>query len=493
MKNNIIQIKKFNPLKLKAGEDVCLIIGKRNTGKSYLLKDLLYYMHSKFDIASVFSKTEHLNKFYEKFVPKMLINMSWDEKKLEKIFERQDAMLKKGNISNIALIFDDMISDSVSWKNNEYIKKIFLEGRHHHIGFFLLTQYVNAIPPFGKINSDYIFILQQQNFKEKERLYDEFGGMFENKKLFFTILDNLTENYGCMVIDNKSKSNKLEDRVFGYRAKETIPNYRMCSNELWGIQRRKEIQMTYINTSKNSQKIVLPKSGLTVFKEFEPKKINPISRFFLIGKTNTGKSYLLRDLLFHLKNSYYTGVVCSRSEEVNHFYKRFIPKSCLYPDHSEVLLKDIFTRQKKLINNNVESKYSNFFLIYDDLISGANEWGKCSLIKDTYTLGRHYKIAFFLLSQYTNAVPPYAKNNVDYIFILQQQNYQEIDRLYKEYGSGFKHKKEFIKVLETFTNNNGCMVIDNTIKSTKIQDRIFFYKASAIPPEFRMCHKNIWK
>src|SRR5574343_339094 len=103
MKNNIIRIKKFNPMKLKAGEDVCLIIGKRNTGKSYLLKDLLYYIHNKFDIATVFSKTEHLNKFYEKFVPKMLINMSWDEKKLEKVFERQDAMLKKGNDSNIAL------------------------------------------------------------------------------------------------------------------------------------------------------------------------------------------------------------------------------------------------------------------------------------------------------------------------------------------------------------------------------------------------------
>src|SRR5574343_1493378 len=107
MKNNIIQIKKFNPMKLKAGEDVCLLIGKRNTGKSYLLKDLLYYMHNKFDIATVFSKTEHLNKFYEKFVPKMLIHSSWDEKKLEKIFERQDIMIKKNINSNVALVFDD--------------------------------------------------------------------------------------------------------------------------------------------------------------------------------------------------------------------------------------------------------------------------------------------------------------------------------------------------------------------------------------------------
>ena len=215
--NNICLINNFNPSKIKAGEDICVIIGKRYTGKSFLLRDILSQIHSQFDCVSIFSQTEHLYHFYEKFIPKFLFHREWDENKIEKIFKVQES-----SKNNFALIFDDMISDVDAFRNNAFVKKIFLEGRHYNLGFFLLTQFVNALPPYAKNNIDYIFILQQQNNEEKERLYKEFGGAFQNKKDFIKILDLITENYGCLVIDNKSKSNKLSDRVFGYRAKSNL-------------------------------------------------------------------------------------------------------------------------------------------------------------------------------------------------------------------------------------------------------------------------------
>jgi|LauGreDrversion4_2_1035121.scaffolds.fasta_scaffold67209_2 hypothetical protein len=49
------------------------MIGKRGTGKSSLVKDLLYY-HSSIPIASVISATEHANRFYGDFVPGIFIH-----------------------------------------------------------------------------------------------------------------------------------------------------------------------------------------------------------------------------------------------------------------------------------------------------------------------------------------------------------------------------------------------------------------------------------
>jgi hypothetical protein len=475
-----LKIKNFNPNMIKAGEDVCVFIGKRNTGKSYLLRDILSHIHSKFKITIAFSQTEQVNHFYEKFIPKMFINYKWDENKLEKIFKFQDESTKK---EPLGLIFDDMISDSSSWRNNYYIKKIFLEGRHYKVGFFLLTQFVNCIGPFAKTNIDYIFILKQQNLKEKEKLYNEFGGGFPDKKTFILILDKLTENRGCMVISNKTQSNKLEDIVFGYRAASVPPIFRCCENSFW--YKQQDIEFKRSISQRNKKEITLDKGVKIELKEFIPKNMSPKRRFFIIGKTNTGKSYLLRDLLYNIKHKYANGVVCSHSEKLNQFYSKFIPSSKIYPDHNSKLLESILHTQERLIKKYPDSN-TNMFLIYDDLTSESKIWGKDKHIQEIYMVGRHYNLGFFLLSQYTNAVPPYAKNNVDYIFILQQQNYEEKFRLYKEYGSVFSSKKDFYKALDQLTTNNGCLVIDNTIKSNKVEDRVFYYKAVYPPPEFRM-------
>jgi hypothetical protein len=48
-----------------------------------------------------------------------------------------------------------------------------------------------------------------------------------------------TENYECLVIDNKVQSNKLEDQVYWYKATERT-DFQLCSSELWEIQAAEE-------------------------------------------------------------------------------------------------------------------------------------------------------------------------------------------------------------------------------------------------------------
>jgi hypothetical protein len=47
-------------------------------------------------------------------------------------------------------------------------------------------------------------------------------------------LDATTENYECLVIDNTSKSNRLEDQVYWYKAAVHEP-FTIGSRELWEL------------------------------------------------------------------------------------------------------------------------------------------------------------------------------------------------------------------------------------------------------------------
>jgi hypothetical protein len=45
-------------------------------------------------------------------------------------------------------------------------------------------------------------------------------------------MDQTTENYECLVINNNAKSNKIQDMVFWYKAQEHPP-FKLGSKEYW--------------------------------------------------------------------------------------------------------------------------------------------------------------------------------------------------------------------------------------------------------------------
>ena len=58
-------------------DKVIVFIGKRNTGKSFLVKDLLYH-HRDIPIGCIISGTEASNSFYSKIFPSSLIHGQFD-------------------------------------------------------------------------------------------------------------------------------------------------------------------------------------------------------------------------------------------------------------------------------------------------------------------------------------------------------------------------------------------------------------------------------
>ena len=87
-----LQLKKFNMNMIK-DDSVIVLIGKRNTGKSFLTKDLLY---SKQDMPSgtVISPTENANRFYGDMVPPIFIHDEYQPRITNEFIKRPLMLIK---------------------------------------------------------------------------------------------------------------------------------------------------------------------------------------------------------------------------------------------------------------------------------------------------------------------------------------------------------------------------------------------------------------
>ena len=142
-----LELKKFDMrnITFKPNENqgpVIVLIGRRDTGKSFLVRDLLYY-HQDIPIGTVISGTEAGNGFYGKIVPKLFIHDEYNSAIIENILKRQKMVMKqmkkeidnygKSNIDPRAfVILDDCLYDN-SWAREKLMRLLFMNGRHWKI------------------------------------------------------------------------------------------------------------------------------------------------------------------------------------------------------------------------------------------------------------------------------------------------------------------------------------------------------------------------
>lgn len=214
------------------------IIAKRGTGKSYLTREILYHKR-KIPVSIVISLTEKLNKFYTEFIPDGFIYDRFSIELLNGIFKRQREMLHENEIreskgkhhkaDELMLVMDDCLSSKGTWVKDQNIAELFYNGRHYHLSFILTMQFSLGLPPEFRSNLDYVFLLGEDVSSNLKRLYDHYAGMFQTLDIFKQIFSQVTEDFGCLVVNNRIHSKDPTEKVFWYRAKET-PSFRLgCS------------------------------------------------------------------------------------------------------------------------------------------------------------------------------------------------------------------------------------------------------------------------
>jgi AAA+ ATPase superfamily predicted ATPase len=245
-----LDMKKFDMKNISFRPDenkgpVVVLIGRRDTGKSFLVRDLLYY-HQDIPIGTVISGTEAGNGFFAEHVPKLFIHDEYSSAIIENILKRQKTVLKqikkemeaykRTNIDPRAfVILDDCLYDN-KWTKDKLMRLLFMNGRHWKIMLIITMQYPLGIPPNLRTNIDFVFILREPYIANRKRIWENYAGMFPTFESFCQVMDQCTENFECLVINNNAKSNKLQDQIFWYKA-QNHSNFRLGSKEFWELSK----------------------------------------------------------------------------------------------------------------------------------------------------------------------------------------------------------------------------------------------------------------
>jgi hypothetical protein len=252
-----LELKKFNPQEMKK-DCVAVFIGKRRSGKSFCLKDILEF-HKDFGIGLVISPTEISNQFFQNFIPNILIYEEYKPEIIQKFLDRQikvtkqrNEEIKKYGKSDIDprafIILDDCLYDK-SWQTDKNIRSIMMNGRHYSILTIITSQAPLGINPALRSQIDYVFIFKNNVIKEREKIYNHYAGICNSFEVFNKIMDNTTANFEVMVIDNTTQENTITEQIKWYKAVDK--KFKMCSPELWNLcaleEQRQQDKLFYEN------------------------------------------------------------------------------------------------------------------------------------------------------------------------------------------------------------------------------------------------------
>jgi hypothetical protein len=238
-----LRLKKFDMASL-SNLSVVVAIGKRKSGKSFLVRDILS-RQADTPLGLVVSGTEIANKFFGKFIPGVFIHYEFNSKVMDSFVKRQTAITKKwtGEIeasgkSNLDphafVVLDDLGFDAGNWTKDKSTKYLFMNGRHIKAFFLITLQYALGLKPELRTNIDYTFIFREPNVRNRRVLYENFAGMFPTFDVFQQVMDQCTNNYECLVINNMATTNDITEQVFWYKA-DPAQEFKMCSPQYWAL------------------------------------------------------------------------------------------------------------------------------------------------------------------------------------------------------------------------------------------------------------------
>lgn len=208
-----------------------VMIAKRGSGKSVLVKDILFHF-SSIPVGIIIAPSDKMDCFYGKFFPQSFIFYDYKSEIIERLLTRQkkikaknDERIKNGKSpidTRAFIVMDDCLSQKSEWGKDDVIKELLFNGRHYDIMYILTMQYPLGIIPELRTNFDYIFLLADDFGSNQKRMYEHYAGMFQNLEHFKQVFMQLTTDYGSMVIINRGSRIHLWEKIFWYKARYNI-------------------------------------------------------------------------------------------------------------------------------------------------------------------------------------------------------------------------------------------------------------------------------
>ncbi len=262
-----MQIHKFNLRDIK-NDDLIIIIGGKNSGKSLLIKDILYFFSNhdydvllnqlstqnikindydkikKFNINKlnfkpyglIFSPDKKL--IYNNIIPDILLELEITEKIIKKIYKKYKLYKKRieegiNEDTTSFLVFDDCIFN----KNKYYIKylnKIVQLKKLLNIFLIISVQDYSFINDFQlNQNINYIFLSNFINNENKlKNIYKYYCNFIPSYDIFLNIFKQSNLNDYEFLVFKTNSNEEWKKRIFWYKS-VYLDNFKLCSDKYW--------------------------------------------------------------------------------------------------------------------------------------------------------------------------------------------------------------------------------------------------------------------
>lgn len=224
--------------------------------------------------------------------------------------------------------------------------------------------------------------------------------------------------------------------------------------------------------------------------KFDPATMLKPHRIILfVGRRGSGKSTVQRDIMMHISSKVDFGLAMTPTEETMGMFRKHMPDNWIYPGFNAAKLDSMLSLQREL---GKQGKMRNLFILMDDCMYDKKVM-KGTGIRDLFMNGRHVKVTFMNAMQYIMDMGPDLRTQVDYVFAMKENIIANKSKLHKYFFGMFDKFDDFSRVMDRCTENFGCIVLDNTAPTGRLEDSVFWYKATLDLPPFKMGKPLYWK
>jgi len=221
-------LKTFDPRSIRDYSTI-LFAGGRRTGKSFCARDILFWLKDRIYDAYVYSGTHDEDHPWEKFTPPKYVKyvkQDFPNDDLQAALDKQDTrkeIAKKHNIKGdncppTLFMFEDLEFLKKSMWKHQAIREVCFNGRWKKCFALAAVQYIMEIDMPVRSMFDYAFFTMCPVQAVRERIWKQYAGIFPTFDEFEAAFVQCTANHGCMVIDCRATTYKIEDTVFHFTA-----------------------------------------------------------------------------------------------------------------------------------------------------------------------------------------------------------------------------------------------------------------------------------
>ena len=218
-----------------------LIIGKRCSGKSILLFDIMSRMDGWFNFGLALTPTQSSRAKFAAAMPDVMIDKQSSERldayvqMINKLYDKctaQDKPTKK-----TFLLCDDTAYDD-KFMRSKTLSEIFLNGRNFGCTCLLVLQYLMKVGPDLRGNADFVFVFWDNNGKNQDKIHEFWFNMMP-KSTFKEVFAECTKDYGVLVMDVRASATSRDwhDCVFWYKGRtpSEIPSFSLCDKDFFKL------------------------------------------------------------------------------------------------------------------------------------------------------------------------------------------------------------------------------------------------------------------